>query len=545
MIGREIKAKTAVVASPSTIASEAGVKILKSGGNAIDAAIATAFALNVVAPGWSGLGGGGFIVAYMSNTEETVAIDYRETAPSQIQEYRLRPDGKVENEANAVGYKSVAVPGTLAGLSLTLNDYGTMSLKEILEPTITYAKNGFRVTRFWHRCVKSNLSGALDKISQFPETAKVLTKNGHVYEFGKNMVLRDLGRTFRKIAEAGPYVFYNGEVADIIANDMAENDGWIKKEDLIKYEAKTRRPILGAYRGYEIVSMPPPSSGATLVEILNILEDFDLKELCHNSPETIHLIVEAITIAFTDRKKYVADPKFVSIPTDELTSKEYAARLRREMDDHKAKKNTSFDLLDEEQAGSTAHLSVIDGQGNMVSLTESLECFLGSGVTISNTGLLMNDHMHDFDLNAKSPNCIKPNKRPLSNMAPTIIMKDGSPYMVIGSAGGQSIIPSIIQVIVNTIDFDMTPQEAIESPRFSCQHDRIYVETRIPQNVRRKLEMMGYEIIAGRTPIRALEWMPKGYNLFHGAVQVASLDQEKGKVHGGADPRQDSGATGY
>ena len=540
-----MEAETAVVVSPSRIASEAGVKILKRGGNAIDAAIATAFALGVVAPGWSGLGGGGFIVAYMSNTQETVAIDYRETAPAHVQKYRLRPDGKVENDANSIGYKAVAVPGTLAGLSLALNDCGTMSLKEILEPTVKYAKNGFRVTCFWHKCVKSNLSGALDKISQFPETARTLTKNGHVYEFGKNMVLRDLGQTFRKIAEVGPHVFYGGEVAGIIATDMAENDGWITKEDLDKYRAAPRRPVVGAYRNYEIVSMPPPSSGASLIQILSILEDFDLKRLGHNSPETIHLMAEAMKLALADRKKYVADPKFVSIPTEKLTSKGYAEKLRREISHDKATPSTHFDILDEGHVGSTAHVSVIDGEGNMVSLTESLECFLGSGVTIPGTGLLMNDEMHDFDLDVRSPNCIKPDKRPLSNMAPTLIMKDGSPYMVLGSAGGQSIIPSIIQVIVNIIDFNMMPQKAIESPRFSCQHGRVYVETRIPENVRRELGRMGHKIIAGGMPVRALEWMSKGRNLYYGGVQVVLLDQDKNKVYGGADPRQDSGAVGY
>jgi gamma-glutamyltranspeptidase/glutathione hydrolase len=541
---RDVEAKTAVVTSPSRIASETGVKILKRGGNAIDAAVATAFALSVVAPGWSGLGGGGFIVAYLSNTQETVAIDYRETAPAHVQEYRLRSDGKVENDANSIGHKAVAVPGTLAGLSLALDDYGTMSLKEIIEPTIKYAKNGFEVTRFWHRCVTNNLSGALNKISQFPETAKTLTKNGHVYEFGKNMSLGDLGQTFAKIAEVGPQVFYGGEVAEIIAADMAENDGWITEEDLVRYKAETRKPIVGAYRDYEIVSMPPPSSGANLIQILNILEDFDLKKLGHNSPQTIHLMAEAIRLAFTDRKKYVADPDFVSTPIEKLTSKDHAEKLRREINSNKATLSTHSNILDEEQVGNTAHVSVIDGDGNMVSLTESLECFLGSGVTIPSTGLLMNDEMHDFDLDAKSPNCIKPDKRPVSNMAPTIIMKDGSPSMVLGSAGGQSIITSIIQVIVNIIDFNMMPQKAIESPRFSCQHGTVYVETRILENVRRELKRKGHKIIAG-SPARSLEWMPKGYNLYYGAVQVVLLDQGKSKVYGGADPRQDSGAVGY
>ena len=540
MAGREVEAERAAVASPSRLASEAGVKILKRGGNAIDAAVATAFAVSVVAPGWSGLGGGGFIVAYMSNTQETVAIDYRETASAHVQKYRLKPDGKVEDDANSIGYKAVAVPGTLAGLSLALNEYGTMSLKEVLEPAIKYAENGFKVTRFWHGCVKSNLYGALDKISRFPETAKTLTKNGRLYEFGENMVLKDLSETFRKIDDVGPHVFYNGEIADTIAADMAKNDGWITREDLFRYRAENRSPIVETYRNYEIVSMPPPSSGATLIQILNILEGFDLKKLGHNSPETIHLMAEAMKLAFADGEKYVADPNFVSIPTEKLTSKEYAEKLRLEINPDKATMTIHSDILDEEQVGSTAHVSVIDGEGNMASLTESLECFLGSGVTIPSTGIIMNDEMHDFDLEVKSPNCIEPDKRPLSSMIPTLIMKDGSPFMVLGSTGGPRIISSTIQVIVNVIDFNMMLQKAIESPRFHCQHGRVYVETRIPESVRRELEGMGHKIIA-----EGKQWPSKGYDLYYGGVQAVLFDQDKSKVYGGADPRKDGCAVGY
>lgn len=542
MAEREVEVEKAVVASPHRLASEAGVKILRKGGNAIDAAVATSLALGVVAPGWSGLGGGGFIIARMIDTQETVAIDYRETAPAHLEKYRLGPNGEVEDDANSMGYKAVAVPGTLAGLSLALNEHGTMSMKEVLEPAIEYAENGFEVTRFWDGCVKLNLDHALDKLSRFPETAKTLlrTKNKHFYEPGERMVLEDLGKTLRKIVDDGHGVFYDGAIADFIATDMAANGGWVTREDLVGYRAEHRNPVIGTYMGYEIMSMPPPGSGGTLIQILNILEGFNLKGHGHNTSETIHIIAEAMKLAFADRERYVADPDFVSIPTKTLTSKEYAEKLRQEIGLDKTTIKVAPHRFDADHVGQTAHISVIDSEGNMVSLTETLECFLGSGVTILGTGICMNDEMHDFNLTTKTPNSIKPNKRPLSSMSPTLILKDGSPFMVLGSTGGPRIITSMIQVIINVIDFGMRLQRAIESPRFHCKHDRIYVESRIPENVRRGLRRMGHKVI-----VRKRSWPFRGYDLFYGGVQAILYDQKTSKVYGGADPRKDGAARGY
>ena len=541
MARRGVEAKRAVVASPHRLASEAGVEILRRGGNAVDAAVATSFALGVVAPGWNGLGGGGFILASMSNTRETMVIDYRETAPAYLEKYRLGPDGKVEDEANSIGYKAVAVPGTLAGLSLALNEYGTMSLGEALEPAIEYAENGFEVTRFWYGCMRNDLDHALDKISRFPETAKTLLKNKQFYEPGERMVLRDLGETFRKIVNEGPTVFYDGVIADVIAATMEENGGWITKEDLTRYRAEHRDPVVGTYRGYDIVSMPPPGSGGTIIQILNILEGLNLKGLGHNTSQAIDIMAEAMKLAFADRERYVADPDFVSIPTKMLTSKEYAEGLRREINPDKARLlGVAPNRFDEDRVGQTAHISVIDGEGNVASLTETLECFLGSGVTIPGTGIYMNDEMHDFNLTTQTPNSVEPHKRPLSSMSPTLILKDGSPFMVLGSTGGPRIITSMIQVIINVIDFGMRLQRAIESPRFHCKYDRIYAESRIPENVRRDLTRMGHKVIVKKRP-----WPFRGYDLFYGGVQAILYDQETSKVYGGVDPRKDGAATGY
>ncbi|MEM3602010.1 MAG: gamma-glutamyltransferase [Candidatus Bathyarchaeia archaeon] len=536
----EVKAKRAAVASPHRLASAAGIKILKRGGNAVDAAVTAAFTLGVVAPGWSGIGGGGFLLAYLSNSQECVAIDYRETAPIHAKRYRVIAGGKVENDANSMGYKAVAVPGTLAGLSLALEEYGTISLKEALEPAIHYAERGFKVTPFWHNCIKMNLYGALNKISRFPETARTFTKNGRLYEPGEKMVYRHLSQTFKKIADKGKDIFYNGEIADAIADHMVANDGWITKEDLIEYEAKRRTPVVGTYRNYEIISMSSPASGATLIQILNILEGFDLKKLGHNTPEMIHLMVEAMKLAFADREKYIADPDFVPTPTEKLTSKDYAEKLRLEINPKKASVGVFPYGLDEGQLGGTAHISVIDNGGNMASLTESLECFLGSGVTIPETGICMNDEMHDFELEIKSPNSIEPKKRPRSSMIPTIMLKDGYPFMALGSSGGSRIITSTLQCIINVVEFNMELQSAINATRFHYQNGTVFVESRIPKKVREELEKMGHKVIAWGKKLPS-----EDYDLFYGGVHAVLSDRCKGRVYGGADPRKDGCAMHY
>lgn len=540
MSGIGVKAKKAAVASPHRLASEAGIKILKRGGNAVDAAVAAAFTLGVVAPGWSGIGGGGFLLAYFSDSQECVAIDYRETSPTHAKGYRLIGDGKVENDANFIGYKAVAVPGTVAGLSLALDEYGTISLKEALESAIQYAEKGFKVTTFWHNCVKMNLYGALDKISRFPETARTFTNNGRLYEPEEKIVFRHLSQTFKRIADEGPEVFYKGEIADAIAEHMMANDGWIKKEDLIKYEAKHRIPVVGTYRNYEIISMPSPSSGATLIQILNILEGFNLKKLGHNTSETIHLMAEAMKLAFADREKYIADPDFVLTPTEKLISKDYAEKLRLEINPKKASEGVTSDELNERTFGGTAHISVIDNWGNMASLTESLECFLGSGVTIPDTGICMNDEMHDFELETTSPNRIEPKKRPRSSMIPTIILKDGYPFIALGSSGGSRILTSTLQCIINIIEFNMGLQSAIDAARFHYQNGRVFVESRIPEKVHGELEKMGHKVVAWGKKLPSEE-----YDLFYGGVHAVLLDRGKGRIYGGADPRKDGCAIGY
>jgi gamma-glutamyltranspeptidase/glutathione hydrolase len=536
-----------MVASIHPIASEIGINVLRSGGNAIDAAVATSAAMGVVAPQYSGLGGGGFILIHLPGTHETIAIDCREVAPKKADAnmFKRAPNlrssrplgaGEVEESANRIGYKAVAVPGNLAGLSVVLEKYGTRPIEELLEPAIKLAENGYRVSRRLAEILRDNIDDSLTKARLFPATGKIYLKDAAGYRIGDKITNKDLAGTLRMIASGGLDVFYKGEIAELIDSDMTKHGGLVTSTDLRDYRAMIREPVAGTYRGYDIFTMSPPSGGGVaIVEILNILEEFDLKRLRHNSAEAIHVIAEAMSQAFADKAKHIADPDFVPLDYQRLLSKQYALGVAKDI----ATKRRSSDAMRPGSAnkGGTVHFSIMDTEKNVVAMTESIECYFGSGVVVEGTGFLLNDQMHDFNLGLGGINSIEPGKRPSSNMAPTILLKDGRPFLAVGGSGGPRIVSSILATIINVIDFGMSAEEAVSAPRFHAQDREINIEPGIRENVRRRLRRMGHVITVSRTG-KDEWWYP-------GAAQAVTLESSTGIMHGGADPRRDGEAKGY
>jgi gamma-glutamyltranspeptidase/glutathione hydrolase len=523
-----------MVAAAHPLASKIGVEILQKGGNAVDAAVATAFGLGVVEPNASGLGGGGFILIYSAKTKEVITIDYRERAPLRATPdmYKLAPDGKVVDAETTVGHKAVAVPGTLAGLTLALNRYGTMSLKEVMAPAIRVAEGGYEITPTMNGMMKDNF----EKLSKFPEAARIYLKDGLPYEVGDRITLKDLAKTYRLISEKGPDVFYRGEIAEAIEKEMkASGKGLVTKEDLAAYQPVIRTPVRGSYRGYEIVSMAPASSGGThIIQLLNILEGYDMAKLGHNTSASIHLMAEAMKRVFADRAKFMADPDFVKVPIEGLISKGYADELRKSINEEKAGEKIPPGNPLPFGSGGTSHLSVIDKEGNLVALTQTINLFFGSGVLVPGTGVMLNDEMDDFVPKPGSSNSVEPKKRPLSSMSPTLVLKDGKPFLSIGSPGATRIISALPQILMNVIDHQMDIQQAIDAPRIHCMTGEIFMESRIPKDVQQALINKGHKLN-----------VRKEMDLYFGGAQAVMIDPKTGIIYGGADPRRDGFAIGY
>ena len=532
--GKPVEGKTGMVASAHPLSSKIGLEILKKGGNAVDAAVATAFGLGVAEPNASGLGGGGFILIYLAKTKEIITLDYREMAPLKATPdmYRLTADGKVVEEEITVGHKAVAVPGTLAGLTLALGKYGTMSLKEIMAPAIQLAEEGYSVSKTLNGLMKENY----EKISKFPPAAQIYLKEGLPYEIGDKIYLKDLAKTYRMIADKGPDVFYKGEIAEAIEKEMkASGKGLIAREDLAAYRPVFRTPVRGSYRGYEIVSMFPPSSGGThVIQLLNILEGYDLAALGHNTSASLHLMAEAMKRVFADRSKYMGDPDFVQVPVKGLTSKKYAAELRQGISPEKGAEKVPAGNPVPYESGGTSHISVVDKDGNLVALTQTINYFFGSGVLVPGTGILLNNEMDDFVPKPGALNSIEPGKRPLSSMSPTLVLKDGKPLLSIGSPGATRIISALAQILVNIIDHRMNIQEAIEAARIHCMTGEIFMESRIPKDVQQALIKKGHKVT-----------VRKDFDLYFGGAQGVMIDPKTGTLYGGADPRRDGFAIGY
>ena len=497
-----------VVVSANAISSEIGMEALREGGSAVDAAVATAVALAVTHPAAGNIGGGGFLL-YRSHDGESIAYDFRELAPTGSHPEMWMVDGQYSFEKHHMSYQSIGIPGTVRGLHLAWQEHGRLSWKRLVAPSISLAREGITITHGLARSLKR----ALPRMEKYPASMAQFSKNGKPFKAGDVLLQTDLASTLQRIADKGPDGFYRGKTAEFIGQEMEANGGLITLEDLAGYEAKKRVPISGTYRGYEIFSMPPPSSGGiALVEMLNILEGFDLTKSGFGTSLTLHRMAEAMRRAFHDRARFMGDPDFNKmLPLARLTSKEYAAKLRASIDPDKASVSSpeSFSLPNE--SPSTTHFSVVDRDRNAVSLTYTLEWGYGSGIVVPGAGFLLNNEMCDFNAgpgltNSKGlvgtpANLAGPRKRMLSSMTPTILVKDGELFMVTGSPGGRTIINTVLQTILNVIDHKMNPQAAVDAGRIHHQWlpDVIrYERLGFSNDSLKTLALMGHDIKESR-----------------------------------------------
>jgi gamma-glutamyltranspeptidase/glutathione hydrolase len=508
-----VRAAHGMVVAQEALAARIGVTILEQGGNAVDAAVATGFALAVTYPRAGNLGGGGFMVIHRASGED-IAIDYRETAPGAATAKMFLDDkGNAESRKSRDTGLAVGVPGTVAGLVLAHQRYGSgkLTLAQLIAPAVALARDGIDVSDD----LADSLPRARNRLARWPSSAAIfLNPDGSVLRPGQRLVQGDLAATLEGIARDGSRAFYDGPVADRIAEAVRKAGGTMTADDLRAYEARLRTPVRGTYRGYTVVSMPPPSSGGVhLVEMLNILEGFTLRD----DARSRHLMIEAMKRAYADRAAYLGDPDQVTVPVAGLTSKRYADSLRAGIDPDKATPAESGNPVPHE-GDNTTHFSVVDRDGNAVSNTYTLNFSYGLGLVAAGTGVLLNNEMDDFTakpgatnafgLVGFEPNLPAPGKRPLSSMTPTILLKDDKPVLVTGSPGGSRIITAVLQQIVNIVDFGMDVAASIEAPRLhhQWQPDEVVVEPMMPAVIRQALERRGHRIVVRRpaTEINAI-----------------------------------------
>lgn len=511
-IFQPVAAENGMVSSQEALATRVGVEILRRGGNAVDAAVAVGFALAVTLPRAGNLGGGGFMMVHDAESGNTHAIDYRETAPGTAsRDMFLDKEGNYDRRKAVGSHISVGVPGTVAGLTLALDRFGTMSLAEVIRPAIELAEKGFPVTQGF---AESMTPGRRERLSRWPASReKFFKRDGSTYEVGEEWRQPALARSLELIAAKGPVAFYKGEIAERIAKDMKANGGLITRADLAAYKPIIRQPVRGRYREHEIVSMPPPSSGGVhLIQILNVLEAFDIGAMGHNSAASIHLGTEAMKFAYADRSWYLGDPAFWKVPVEGLTSKAYAAEIRRRIDKDKARTADEIGPGDPKvhEGRNTTHYSVVDRHGNVVSNTYTLNLAYGTGIVVPGTGILLNNEMDDFSAKPGVPNsygliggaanAIEPGKRPLSSMTPTIVFKDGKPLLATGSPGGSRIITTVLQVISNVIDHGMNVAAATAAPRFHHQWrpDALFTEPGFSPDTLELLNLKGQVVRSSR-----------------------------------------------
>jgi gamma-glutamyltranspeptidase/glutathione hydrolase len=538
-----VHARKGMVASTSEIASRVGVEIMKRGGNAIDAAVAVGLALAVVWPSAGNLGGGGFMMIRRANGD-TEIIDYRERAPlAASRDMYLDKQGNVIKDASTVGHRAAGVPGTVAGLSMALKSHGKLSWAECIEPARRLAAEGFIVNYHTARSFR----GSSKLLSKFPESNRIFLRGGTYFEEGDRLAQPELAATLSRLKLQGPREFYEGRTAQMIAADMKANGGLITLRDLKEYEPTVRKPLKGTYRGYEILTMPPPSSGgAALIEMLNMLESYKLSDYGPNSSDAVHLLVEVQRRAFADRAEYMGDTDFVKVPTEGLTSKKYAAELIKSINLERATPSSEIRAgrPTAYESAETTHYTIIDAEGNVVSNTYTLNNSFGAGVTARGTGILLNNEMDDFTSKPGVPNAygllqseansIAPRKRPLSAMTPTIVLKDNQVYFAIGSPGGPTIINTVLQVIVNVIDFNMNIQQAIDASRFHHQWmpDEIRWEPYgLNLDTRRALEKRGHVFAEKPGPM--------------GDAEGIMIDPKTKMRLGASDPRLGGVPVGY
>ena len=534
------RARHGMVVSANAIASEVGRDVLAEGGTAVDAAVATAFTLAVVHPAAGNLGGGGFMI-HRAPDGAAAAYDFREMAPASAHpEMWLDEDGRYDARRHHNSHKAVGVPGTVAGLHLAWREAGSLPWARLIEPAIELAEEGFELSP----SLAGSIRRGLRKMEPYPASMEKFTDGGTPYEAGDVWRQPDLARSLRAIAEEGPDAFYEGRIARLIAREMRRNDGLITEDDLGSYEPVRREPITGTYRGHGIIGMPPPSSGGVaVVEMLNILEGYDLAANGFGSAANAHLMIEAMRRAYADRAQHMGDADFnPDLPLETLTSKPYAEILRLTIDPERASVSRAEDFAFAAESEQTTHISVVDADRGAVSMTYTLEQGYGSGIVARGTGFLLNNELGDFNaapglttrsgLIGSEPNLAAPGKRPLSSMSPTIVTKDGALFMVTGTPGGRTIINTVLQTIINVIDHGMNAQEANDAGRLHHQWlpDVVsYEPGAIPPDAARKLRAMGHTL-RERGSI--------------GAAQIIVVDG--GWLEAGADDRRaDGGAAGY
>lgn len=537
LYGRGATGENGVVAAAKPEASQIGIDVLRAGGNAVDAAVAVGFALGVLEPNASGLGGGGFMLIKLADMRDPVVVDFRETAPAAARPdmFRLDSDGDVIGRTNILTGLASGVPGEVAGLLTALEEYGSgeFSREEVIQPAIDYAVDGYRVTGNLSSIISSNLS----KINDYPDTAEIYTDDGLPPEVGSTIRNPDLANTLRRIARDGRDAFYHGSLARRIAEGVQDADGIITAEDLADYEVKIREPITGTYRDYDIISTPPASSGGTsIIEILNILENMDIASLGIGTTESAHAWIEAMRLAFADRGEYMADADFVDVPLSGLTNKEFARSRFREIDMSRAMGSAESADPTRYESGSTTSYAVMDEAGNVVTVTKSINFFFGSGLTIPGTGIIMNNHMGDFVARPGHIQSVEPGKRPLSSMTPTLVLdRRHRPFMAVGSPGATRIIGAVPQTISNVVDHGMPIQEAVMAPRvFAMASGDAQLEGRVSINTMNGLIELGHEVNVRN------DWDP-----YFGGVHAIVFDHDTGELHGGADPRRDGQAVGF
>ncbi|WP_026135036.1 gamma-glutamyltransferase [Scytonema hofmannii] len=580
-----LRTKKAMVVSANPLASEAGVKMLRKGGNAVDAAVATTFAISVVEPFSAGIGGGGFLLLRESKTGEIKALDFRERAPIKAtKNMYLDAQGKVSPNLSIDGYLAVATPGTVAGMYEVHRRYGKLPWQEVLKPAIALAKDGFTLS---HRVTWRSLKVYEDRkqvILNNPAARAIFTRKGEFYQPGERLVQQDLGKTLEELAK-NPQSFYTGNIARTIAADMAKNGGLITLEDLKSYRTTWRTPVCGNFRKAKVCSMPPPSSGGVhLLQILNIIGDTDLKSLGWHHPNALHLMVEAMKIAYADRSQHLGDPDFVKVPVAQLLSGAYAKKRRQEIDMQRARSSTKvkpvdFQTLQQVNSSSipatvntnpkskiqnpkskiqnpkskiqnpkfyespeTTHLTVVDEQRNAVSLTFTVNYGFGSGIVVPTTGILLNDEMDDFaaapgvpnafGLVGNEANAIAPRKIPLSSMTPTIITESDRLRMAVGAPGGGTIITQVLQVLLNVLEYNMDAGSAVSAPRIHHQW--------LPDELR--VEPLGLDALT------ITELQRRGHKIQQtapwGNINTILVAPD-GTLEGAADPRGEGSAKGY
>lgn len=528
-----------MVVSADTLASRIGAAVLKAGGNAVDAAVATGFALAVTFPGAGNIGGGGFMVVRLPDGT-TTAFDFREKAPLAAHARMfLDENGEYSSRIHHNSHLAVGVPGTVAGFVLAHERLGNLSWAELVAPAVELAREGFNLTSSRANDLARYVRNAFQP---YPASMAAFSKDGEPYAVGETLIQSDLANTLERIMREGRDGFYRGETARLIAEEMERGGGMITEEDLARYEAKERVPVRGTYRGYDIISMHPPSSGGpALIEMLNILEGYDLAAMGHNSAAYIHHLTEAMRRAYRDRARWVADMDFVDVPLERMLSKEYAAELRQGIDPQRATPSSTSDVELPYESTETTHYSVVDASGMAVSVTYTIESWYGSKITVPGGGFLLNNEMGDFNgapglttergLIGTEPNLARPEQRMLSSMTPSIVAKDGELVAVVGAPGGRTIINSVLQVILNLVDFGMDIQAAVDGARFHHQWlpDNIRIERDgISPGDLELLRLMGHEVRMGGS---------------QGRTNCVGIDPLTGEIIGAADTRQPDAAA--